>query len=286
MDASLFDRIRFPARARGDTIDVDGSHVRVWDRGRGPHTVLFVPDPPNVLEHHTALVEALSKHARVIGVELPGFGFSRPSPGFRFTLAENAACIERLLPRLDVERVVLVLPCLSGLVALELARRAPDRIAGVVTVQTPCFADALAWSERVDFRGLVATPIAGQLLVRAGRRKLAESWYRAALPRGAAIDGYLDVALTAYDGGADYCLASALQALRRAPIDEGPIGVPLLSVWGQRDRTHKPSNPSALLPRSARSKLVVFEDCAHFPDLEAPERFANELRTFLHEEIA
>jgi pimeloyl-ACP methyl ester carboxylesterase len=246
--------------------------------------VLLVPDPPNVLEHHAPLVESLSKDVRVIAVELPGFGFSRPASGFHFTLEENATCIERVLTILDVERAVLVMPCLSGLVAMELARRAPDRVAGVVTVQTPCLRDALTWSQRVDFRGLVGTPIAGQLFVRVARRKLAESWYRAALPRGASIHGWLDTALTAYDEGADYCLASALQALRRHPIDEGPIDAPLLSIWGGRDRTHKPTDAAALLARSPRSKLVLFDGCGHFPDLEAPERFAAELRTFLREE--
>lgn len=44
------------------------------------------------------------------------------------------------------------------------------------------------------------------------------------------------------------------------------------------------------LPARPRSDTIDVDGahvrvCGHFPDLEAPERFAAELQTFLHEEI-
>lgn len=293
MDGSLVDRARFALGKRTKKmeapytlIDVGGSSLRISDQGSGPLTFVLTPDPPNVLEHHATSLGSLAQHGRAVGVELPGFGHSRPSPSFHFTIDENADLMLEALGKLGIERAVLVFPCLAGLIALEAARRAPDRVAAVVVAQTPSFEDALSWADRVDFRGLIGTPVAGQLLVRALRQPLARSWYRAALPRQVDEKPYLDQALAAYASGADYSLASALQAIRRAEPPCGAIPVPVLSVWGSADRTHRPSDPSGALSLAPRGRLVFFDGAGHFPDLEQPQRFEREVLRFLREELA
>ena len=292
MDGSIVDRARFalslpPAEGRGpySFVKAGGAALRVCEQGAGSLALVLAPDPPNVLEHHQATLSSLAGRVRTIGIELPGFGHSRPASSFRFSIEENVDVLLEALHRMGVQRAVLMFPCLAGLIALEAARRAPDRVAGVVLSQTPSFEDALAWAARVDFRGLIGTPIVGQLLVRALRQPLAKSWYRAALPKGADATPYLDRALHAYAHGADYSLASALQAIRRGAVPVDPVEVPVLSIWGGADRTHRPTDPGQALALAPRSRLVVFEDAAHFPDLERPERFEREVLTFLDKEI-
>lgn len=292
MDGSLFDRARFaltkPSKRAHPPyafLDLGKTLLRVSDQGSGPLAFVLTPDPPNVLEHHATSLGSLAEHGRAVGLELPGFGHSRPSPSFHFTIDENADLVLEALQKLRIERAVLMFPCLPGLIALEAARRAPDRVAAVVLAQTPSFEDALTWADRVDFRGLIGTPVVGQLLVRALRRPLARSWYRAALPRGADETPYLDQALAAYARGADYSLASALQAVRRAEPPRATIPVPVLSVWGSEDRTHRPSDPSGALALAPRGRLVLFDDAGHFPDLEQPRRFEQEVLRFVREEL-
>jgi pimeloyl-ACP methyl ester carboxylesterase len=293
MDASFVDRARFlfsasrsPARAPYSFVDVGKASLRVLDRGVGSLAFVLTPDPPNVLEHHDTALASLARHGRAVGVELPGFGHSRPAPSFRFSVDENTDLVLGALEKLDVERAVLVFPCLAGMIALEAARRAPARIAAVVLAQTPSFRDALSWANRVDFRGLIGTPIVGQLLVRAFRKPLARSWYRAALPRGADETSYLEQALEAYARGADYSLASALQAIRCTEPPRTTVPAPVLAIWGDADRTHRPSDPRGALALAPRGKLVVFEGAGHFPDLEQPERFEEEVLQFIREEVA
>lgn len=292
MDASLVDCARFAlTKPRKQVappysfLDLAKSSLRVSDQGSGPITFVLTPDPPNVLEHHASALGSLAQHGRTVGLELPGFGHSRPSTSFHFTIDENADQVLEALHELGIERAVLMFPCLAGLIALEAARRAPNRIAGVVLAQTPSFDDALAWTSRVDFRGLIQTPVVGQLLVRALRRPLAKSWYRAALPRGADEAPYLDQALAAYANGADYSLASALQAVHRADPPCGTIPVPVLSVWGNADRTHRPSDPSGALELAPQGRLVFFDGAGHFPDLEQPHRYEHEVLRFVREQI-
>lgn len=286
MDASFVDNARFRLgrrRTGAALLRAGGAELRVWDRGSGAHTFVLVPDPPNVLEHHERVLDALAAHGRAIGIELPGFGFSRPPPRFRYSLGDNADVLVAAFDALGVERAHLLFPCLSGLLALRLAGRAPSRVAGVVLAQTPSLEDALAWADRVDFKGLVGTPIVGQLLVRASRRRLARGWFRAALPRDAAIEPYLSQTLDAYARGADYALASALQALRRERPELGAVAPPVLAVWGDADRTHRRSDPARALAAARDGRLVVFEGAGHFPDLEQPDRYVAEVLRFARE---
>jgi pimeloyl-ACP methyl ester carboxylesterase len=292
MDASLVDHARFalsrPVKQPHPPysfLEVGKATLRVSDQGSGPLAFVLTPDPPNVLEHHGSALGSLAQHGRAVGLELPGFGHSRPPPSFRFTIDENADLVLEALRRLGIERAVLMFPCLAGLIALEAARRAPERIAGVVLAQTPSFEDALRWSDRVDFRGLIGTPVVGQLLVRALRRPLARSWYRAALPRGADETPYLDQALAAYDSGADYSLASALQAVRRAQPPRGAVAVPVLSIWGAADPTHRPSDPRGALELAPHGRSVLFDEVGHFPDLEQPQAYEREVLRFLREDL-
>ncbi|MGB5810686.1 MAG: alpha/beta hydrolase, partial [Polyangiales bacterium] len=81
------------------------------------------------------------------------------------------------------------------------------------------------------------------------------------------------------------CLASALQALHRTEPPEAPVEPPVLSVWGALDRTHAPSDPQRSLELAPRGRLVIFDDAAHFPDLEKPERFEQEVLKFIRAEV-
>jgi len=82
------------------------------------------------------LAPVLAEHGTVIAPDLPGFG-SAPGPGRRLTVEEMA---EALLPRLDTEvrplggRVVIVGHSLGAEVAVEVARRRPQLVRGVVLV--------------------------------------------------------------------------------------------------------------------------------------------------------
>jgi pimeloyl-ACP methyl ester carboxylesterase len=55
----------------------------------------------------------------------------------------------------------------------------------------------------------------------------------------------------------------------------------VLLLWGSQDRV-VPRSAIELYKKSlAGSKLVVFEDCGHRPEIEKPEQFVNEVRQFL-----
>jgi len=110
-DARRCARRRPPeARWRSDPrmrmVDVGGSVLRVLDIGDagGQAPIVLAADAPVVLEHLIPLAEALQGRRRVVALEMPGFGFSRPHRDYRFTLPEQVGVLLGLLDALGVGR--------------------------------------------------------------------------------------------------------------------------------------------------------------------------------------
>ena len=263
-------------------VELPQATLRVRVAGTGPVALVIVPDPPNVIEHYDRLIALLAPHLRVVCCEAPGFGFSRPAPGFDFSPASQAASMAALLARLALGPYLLAFPCFAGLVAVQLAAEHPELVNGLVIVQTPAWSEALGWVRRIDRRGLLQTPWLGQLAMSFGKRRVARGWYRAALPPGADPAPFLAPALAAFERGGAYCLASAFQAACRTPAPRlGPVRQPALVVWGGADRTHRRTDKRSILEYVPRADWVDFAAAGHFPDLEQPERFRDELLHFL-----
>jgi len=281
-----FLQMRGEARAPGSDdvrlVALPQAVLRVRMAGDGPATVVIVPDPPNVIEHYDGLIALLAPHLRVVCCEAPGFGFSRPTRDFDFGLASQTATLAALLSRLALGPCVLAFPCFAGLIAVRLATDHPELVSGLVLVQTAAWAEELGWVRRVDARGLLQTRWLGQLVMSLGKRRVARGWYRAALPRGADPAPFLTPALAAFARGGAYCLASAFQAAcRMAEPRLGPVRQPALVIWGDADRTHRRTDKRSILAYAPQARWVQFEAAGHFPDLEQPERFRDELLRFL-----
>jgi len=263
-------------------VELPQATLRVRVAGTGPVALVIVPDPPNVIEHYDRLIALLAPHLRVVCCEAPGFGFSRPAPGFDFSPASQAASMAALLARLALGPYLLAFPCFAGLVAVQLAAEHPELVNGLVIVQTPAWSEALGWVRRIDRRGLLQTPWLGQLAMSFGKRRVARGWYRAALPPGADPAPFLAPALAAFERGGAYCLASAFQAACRTPAPRlGPVRQPALVVWGGADRTHRRTDKRSILAYAPHADWAEFEGAGHFPDLEQPERFRDEVLHFL-----
>jgi pimeloyl-ACP methyl ester carboxylesterase len=256
--------------------------VRVYDSAAAEPCVVFVPDGPNVIEHYGRLIELLTPHVRVVCFDMPGFGHSLPSRRYRHSLDQGAAAVLGVLDALHIRSATLAFSCANGFYALRAAQMAPDRIACLVLSQTPSLNAMHRWVERIIPRP-ITIPVVGQIAAWLFRRKAANSWYHAALPKTTEAGPFQDKALHALANGACFCLAGVVQGLCREN-DEllSQVTTPLTVVWGTQDRSHRLTDPNSLSVSAPHAELVRFQDCGHFPDVEQPERYA----TLLLERVA
>ncbi len=257
-------------------VPTSAGRIRVSDTGGvGAGAVVLVPDGPNAVEHCRPVVDLLSRQGvRVVCFDMPGFGLSVPAADYTHALDAGARAVLEVLDRLGVDRAALAFSCANGLYALRAAQLAPGRVAGLMLSQTPSLADMQGWALRVVPRAL-RVPVLGQGLGWWFRHKAASSWYGLALPRGSDPAPMRETARRAFHCGACFSLAGVVQGLLREDPQAalGTAGTPCTVVWGTQDRSHRRTAPASLLRHMPQARVVRFDDCGHFPDLEQAERF-------------
>ncbi|MDY7227235.1 alpha/beta fold hydrolase [Hyalangium rubrum] len=265
-------------------MELPRARVRVQVTGDGARTLVIIPDPPNLIEHHREVIEQLARGFRVICFELPGFGRSELRNGARFSLELQVEIMTEVLERLSARQVVLEMSCLGALAGMRLARLRPDLVERLVLAQVSTQEQMRTWARGTDICGLIHTPRVGQALVSLCRRFIARHWYTAALPEGTDArtrQRYLQPTLQSLREGGPFELASAYQALRRSEtLEYGAIQQPTLLLWGRADRTHEDTSPRALLHALPHAELMEFEGCGHFPTLEKAGAYVERLRTW------
>jgi len=181
-----------------------------------------------------------------------------------------------LLPHLP-DRCALAGAGLGGSVALDMLRRAPDRVAQLVLISTDPLAEAPAVAAAREARLIAA---------RTGRlaEALAQEFPAAALAPG---PGRADVqALVAEMGrvrGAEVYQAQA-RALQRRPDHQKTLRralAPALVIAGGLDTLVPPRRQQFTVDMMPRAQFLQIDSAGHLPTIETPEEVSDAIETFL-----
>jgi len=200
--------------------------------------------------------------------DLPGLGESPLPDAGPPDLAVSADAVAGLLDRSGIDRAVVAGVSMGGYVALSLARRHADRLAGIALIDTKAEADAepaRANRERVAIAvtgpegTAVLAPMLDGLLgatSRAGRpelvRRVAEG-LRSARPHGVAWS------------------QRAMAARPDATAELPGIAVPVAVVVGEEDGLTPPAVARAMAAALPDAVLTVLPRTGHLSPLEAPD---------------
>jgi haloalkane dehalogenase len=141
--------------------EIDGASVHYLDEGNGPPLLLLHGNPTWSFLYRD-LIKGLGDRYRCIAPDHPGFGFSRPAPGYGFTPAEHATVLERLVERLDLGDVTMMVQDWGGPIGFAVATRHPDRFSRFVIGNTWAWPKADVGTQ--VFSRLLGGPIGGYLI--------------------------------------------------------------------------------------------------------------------------
>ncbi|MEV5343980.1 alpha/beta hydrolase [Streptomyces sp. NPDC052676] len=268
-------RISPPARSAHRHLDVDGVDVfyreSLPDRPDAP-VLLLLHGFPSASHQFRRLIDTLGRHHRLIAPDYPGFGHTRAPDGFTYTFERLTDVVEGFTERLGLTRYALYLFDFGAPVGLRLARRHPERVAGLVVQNGNAYHDGLSAAARAFTALTPDTPGAEQtildlLTLPATRAQYEGGTADPALvaPEGWLLDQhFLDLPgrkraqlALAYDYKSNLGAYPDWQAWLRAHRP------PTLITWGTGDPFFTPDGARAYLRDLPDAELHLF-DTGHF----------------------
>ena len=257
-----------PAQADGTVPSADGVPIRYHVTGGGPLAVVLVHCWSCNSTIWQDTVAHLAGRYLVVTLDLAGHGESGVKRA-AWTIPAFAEDVRAVVTALHLERVVLVGHSMGGYVVTEAARRMPERVVGIVPVDT--LQDVAAkWDEakfaafvdgfRKDFKGAVRG-LVSQIVAKTSDPALVD---RMSELMGSA---HPDIGVAAMLGLHDYDVTAALEEIK-APIHS--INGDLLPTNLEGNRAFAPRFDADILP-----------GCGHFPMFEATEAFERHLDAIL-----
>ena len=271
-------------------IGLHGRAISYLGGGDGP-VLLLIHGMAGNSENWGEVIQPLAQRHTVIAPDLPGHGASEAGPG-DYSLGNLAASLRDLLLILGHERVTLVGHSLGGGVAMQLAYQFPEMVERLVLVSSgglgpevsPVLrAAALPGAELF----IAATAGLGQRAGSAIGRRLAAVGIAPSADVAEVARGYASLS----DPRRRKAFLATLRSVvgtkgqRVAAVDRLYLAeaVPVLIVWGARDRIIPVSHGKEAHNAIPGSRLEIFEDAGHLPQVEQPGRFAALLKRFVAE---
>lgn len=272
------------------TVTLHGRSVTYVEAGEGP-VLLLIHGMAGTCANWSEVIGPLARDHTVIAPDLPGHGESAPGGG-DYSIGGLATGLRDLLLALGHERATLVGHSLGGGVAMQLSYLFPEMVERLVLVSSGGLGPEVSPVLRAaTLPGadifISATAGVGQRVGSVVGRGLSLFGLRpnadlAEVTRAYASleDGRRRAAFLATLHAVVGARGQRVDARDRLHLAES---VPVLIVWGARDSIIPVGHGEEAHEMIPGSRLEVFEDVGHLPQVEASGRFIATLLRFLRE---
>lgn len=262
-----------PAGRAGTARAADGVTIRYEVQGKGDPALVFIHGYTSDLTAWREQIAVFSREHRVVAIDLAGHGGSGANRE-QWSIAGLAGDVEAVVKALGLKRVVLVGHSMGGPVSLFAAARMPDRVLGIIGVDTlhdvefkapaDMVKDAAAKME-ADFNGMLRGAIQNMFLESADPNLVREVTEKALLTNHKAALGLLPDF-----GRVD--LKSALAAAKK----------PVRCINAKAPRMAPPTAVETNR-KYADYKAITMDGVGHYLMIERPAEFNQLLRETLKE---
>lgn len=255
-------------------------------------------------QNWSCITPTLTKHGRVLAVDLVGFGRTGRH-GRAVTLAANQAYLDRFLRQVAGTPVILIAHSMGATIATIQAARHPQTVAGLVVINP-----AVPWQFQDQVSPALAAALgvvalAGTVLPRSARGRYTKDLNHmffdflrfrytnlpaavlAAMARnievGARLGGRTRDAQTR---AALHSLVSTLGHRRQFATLARRVQAPVLVLHGDRDRLVPPGAISAIVVANPSWRLHVAHGIGHFPPLEVPQWTTDRIVEWVRSSVA
>ncbi|MDJ0362846.1 alpha/beta fold hydrolase [Rhodococcus sp. H29-C3] len=274
-----------------NSVELHKDVLRYVDVGDGPPVVL-VHGLLGSHESWAGQIERLSERHRVIAPDLFGHGRS-DKPSGDYSLSSHAATIRDLLEHLNIESAPMVGHSLGGGIVMQTVYLFPGLVERLVLVSSGGLGTEV--SLLLKAATLPGSELVLPVLASDWVRRNAESVIGQLNKWGLPVRPGASMAETwrSFKSVSDKQAREAFLASTRAVV--GPRGqtvsakqhfakfesIPSLLIWGGKDRMIPASHADNVRREVPNSRVEIFSNAGHFPQLDEPDLFFRVLDEFL-----
>lgn len=255
---------------------VNGYRLFYEESGQGVPVVLLHGFPLSS-RIWSPIRQTVTRHARLITPDLRGHGLSEKPDG-RYSMESLAHDIATLVDHLGLETLVLGGHSMGGYITFQFAQHYPDRLRGLILVDTRAEADAEEGkARRLKAIAKIRTEGAAAFLEEFLPGLIGPS-SKASNP--ALVDELKAMAAPIPDHVLIGCLQGMLERPDSRPLLQS-LPIPVLVIVGEEDQLTPPSGARAMAEALPMAELAVIPQAGHTPSLEAPQAVAQAILHFL-----
>jgi pimeloyl-ACP methyl ester carboxylesterase len=272
------------------TVELHGREVGYLSGGEGP-VLLLIHGMAGSSENWRCVIEPLARRHTAIAPDLPGHGLSGGGPG-DYSLGSLASGLRDLLLVLGHERATLVGHSLGGGIAMQFAYQFPEMVERLVLVSSGGLGPEVSPILRAAALPgadlfIAATASAGQRVGGTIGRGLSAIGMKPSADLAEVARGYASLSEPRRRKAFLATLRSVVgtEGQRIAAADRLYLAeeVPVLIVWGARDPIIPVRHGEDAHRTLPGSRLEVFDDAGHMPQIERPGHFIALLERFVAE---
>ena len=268
-----------------ETISINGEQLRLLQKGEG-QPILFIHGTPGSIEDWTPLIDPLSKDYKTIAFDRPGHGFSSAN-NYNRTLEENVEVVLELIKKLKLEKPLIVGHSYGGSISAHLAANNLVDSARYVIIDAPLY------KVKIDpiYRP-IALPIIGEGVAWLAANTIAPSFIKRGIAKSTAtISGEKLKEMVAIRKkiwtqpkvilSRSRELSNLQSSLNEMIPKYSTITAPVTILTGRSAYRTLVTDCERLHEAIPKSKLRVYENCAHYVQLDSFKEVLIEIRSNL-----
>lgn len=255
--------------ADSELIEVAGTELHLRDQGAvRSEAILLLHGFGSSLHSWEAVNESLQTKFRTISFDLPGFGLSAADSRNDYTDERVHEIIIAIMRGREIDSLSIIGHSLGGRVAWSFAAAHPDKVTSVVLIAPDGYESPMF---RYGQTGRVSplTRLIVLFLPRFVVRWALDSSYGQTEPTAETVERYHSLLRQSHVKHA--IMERTRQTILKNPDEILPsIEVPVLLIWGERDRIAPTNNAEQFLSALPDARLAVLAGVGHLPQEEAP----------------
>lgn len=270
---------------------IPGGNIAFTKAGQGP-VILLVHGLGGTRDTWKRVIGGLARTHTVLAPDLPGHGAS-DAPAGDYSLGAHAVALRDLLVLLELPTATVIGHSLGGGVAMQFAYQFPDRVQRLVLISSGGLGTEVAPILRF------ASSVPGADVILGGLARLPRSLIKSALSAGSMMPGGppssdVESLLNGVKRLSEERQRRAFIRTARSVIDwrgqsvsatrqlGSILDLPLLLIWGRRDRTIPPHHHAVVAELRKDSRTLELADAGHFPHETEPDAIVAAIRFFVN----